>query len=134
MKRVKGSAMKKLGILAVYLFGSEAYGTATKISDIDVGIVVKNPKNLQDTLPLYNAVYVEFAEVFSPTFLRKLDIVFLQNAPIPLQYNAITSGRILYEEDAVKRADYEEKVLNHYLDFNPVLEYFDSVASERYTS
>jgi predicted nucleotidyltransferase len=126
--------MKRLGILAVYLFGSEAYGTVTGMSDIDVGIVLKNPKNLQDTLPLYNAVYVELAKVFSPTFLRKLDVVFLQNAPIPLQYNAITFGRILYEEDPVKRADYEEKVVNHYLDFKPVLEYFDSIASERHAS
>ena len=124
--------MKKLGILVVYLFGSEAYGTTTGMSDIDVGIVLKNPKNLEDTLPLYNAIYSELSKVFRPTFLKELDIVFLQNAPITLQYNAITFGRIIYEEDPIKRVEYEEKVVNHYLDFKPVIEYFDSIASKRY--
>jgi predicted nucleotidyltransferase len=124
--------MRKLGILAVYLFGSEAGGTITVRSDIDIGIVLKNPKNLGDTRPLYNAIYSGFSKVFKPTFLRELDIVFLQNAPITLQYNAITYGRVLYEEDPIQRADYEERVVNQYMDFKPVLEYFDTVASKRY--
>ena len=132
MQGLKAYKMKKLGILVVYLFGSEADGTTTVMSDIDVGLVLKNPKNLEDTRPLYNAVYSELSKVFKPTFLRGLDIVFLQNAPITLQYNAITFGRILYEEDPIKRADYEENVVNQYLDFKPVIEYFDSVASKRY--
>jgi predicted nucleotidyltransferase len=132
MQGLKAYKMKKLGILVVYLFGSEAYGTKTVMSDIDVGIVLKNPKNLEDIRPLYNAIYSELSKVFRPAFLRGLDIVFLQTAPITLQYNAITSGRILYEEDPVKRADYEEKVVNQYLDFKPVIEYFDSIASKRY--
>jgi len=50
-----------------------------------------------------------------------------------LQYNAIAYGKVIYEEDSVQRADYEERVVNQYIDFKPVLEYFDSVASQRYT-
>jgi len=49
--------MKKLGILAVYLFGSEAEGATTIRSDIDIGVVLKDPKNLEDTRPLYNTIY-----------------------------------------------------------------------------
>jgi len=49
--------MKKLGILAVYLFGSEAERTMTTRSDIDIGIVFKYKKNLGDTRPLYNDLY-----------------------------------------------------------------------------
>jgi predicted nucleotidyltransferase len=126
--------MKKLGILAVYLFGSEAERTTTVRSDIDIGIVFKYKKNLGDTRPLYNALYSEFSKIFKPTFLRQLDIVFLQNAPITLQYNAIAYGRVVYEEDPVQRADYEEKVVNQYIDFKPLLEYFDIIALKRYSS
>jgi predicted nucleotidyltransferase len=126
--------MKELGILAVYLFGSEAEGTATPESDIDIGIVLNNPENLEDTRPLYHAVYTELSRVFKPTFLKELDIVFLQNAPLTLQYHAITYGRILYEEDQMKRVDYEERVISMYMDFRPVLEYFHTISSRRYAS
>jgi predicted nucleotidyltransferase len=126
--------MKKLGILAVYLFGSEAERTTTTRSDIDIGIVLKKPKNLEDTRPLYHTIYSEFSKIFKPTFLRDLDIIFLQNAPITLQYNAIAYGRVVYEEDPVQRADYEERVVNQYIDFKPLLEYFDIIALKRYSS
>ncbi len=134
MRRLIRYNMKKLGILAVYLFGSEAERITTVRSDIDIGIVFKYKKNLGDTRPLYNALYSEFSKIFKPTFLRQLDIVFLQNAPITLQYNAIAYGRVVYEEDPVQRADYEERVVNQYIDFKPLLEYFDIIALKRYSS
>ena len=134
MQRLKAYKMKKLGILVVYLFGSGSYGTTTIMSDIDIGIVLKSPKNLEDTRPLYNAIYSELSKGFRPTFLRELDIVFLQNAPITLQHNAIIYGKVIYEEDPIQRVDYEERVINQYMDFKPILEYFDKVASERYAS
>jgi len=126
--------MKKLGIIAVYLFGSESEGATTIRSDIDIGIVLKDPKKLEDTLPLYNAIYSELSKVFKPTFFKEIDIVFLQNAPITLQYNAIIYGKVIYEEDPIQRADYEERVIKQYMDFKPILEYFDKVASKRYAS
>lgn len=134
MHKLRKINMKNLGILAVYLFGSEAEKTNAVNSDIDIGILLKNKKQLEDTRPLYNAVYSELARVFKPTFLRELDIVFLRNAPLTLQYEAITKGKVIYEEDPVQRADYEEMVVNQYMDFKPVLEYFDKIASSRYAS
>lgn len=134
MKKLNKYKMKELGIIAVYLFGSEAEGATTIRSDIDIGVVLKKPKNLEDTQPLYSAIYSEFSKTFKPTFLRELDIVFLQKASITLQYNAITYGKVIYEEDSIKRAEYEERVANQYLDFKPFFEYFDKIASKRYTS
>ncbi|HWR58823.1 MAG TPA: nucleotidyltransferase domain-containing protein [Thermodesulfovibrionales bacterium] len=133
MQELRRHRMKELGIIAVYLFGSEAEGTMTTRSDIDIGVVLEEPEDLEDTRPLYNALYAELSRVYKPTFLRDLDIVLLQKAPLTLQYNAITHGKILYEEDPVQRADYEESVTNSYLDFRPVLEYFNGIASRRYT-
>jgi predicted nucleotidyltransferase len=89
MQKLNKYKMKKLSIIAVYLFGSESEGVTTIRSDIDIGIVLKDPKKLEDTLPLYNAIYSELSKVFKPTFFKEIDIVFLQNAPITLQYNAM---------------------------------------------
>jgi hypothetical protein len=61
-----------------------------------------------------------------------VDIVFLQMAPLPLQFCAIKEGKIIFEEDPIFTADYEYGVINQYLDFRPVLDFFDKVATERY--
>ena len=134
MRRPSKPIMKELGISIVYLFGSSVEGTVTPSSDIDVGIVFKKDKNTTDYGILYNEIYLEFSRIFKPSFKRGLDIVFLQQAPLSLQYSAIQRGQILYEEDPAQRVDYEERVINLYMDFKPVLEYFDVISSMRYTS
>ncbi len=62
----------------------------------------------------------------------KIDIVFLQAAPLSLQYSAIKEGKILFEENPLLTADYEHGVINQYLDFKPVLDFFDRSMAERY--
>ena len=133
MKNVKNDNVAKLGELGisiVYLFGSKAIGTSTPISDTDIGVVLKGPADIKDTRVLYNALYDLFTDEYPSA---KLDIVFLQSAPVPLQYHTITEGKILFEEDPGVTADYEEYVRTMYLDFKPLLEYFDKISSERYT-
>jgi hypothetical protein len=61
-----------------------------------------------------------------------LDIVFLQTAPLTLQFFAIKDGKVIFEEDPRFTADYENRVIQQYLDFRPVLEFFDRIAAERY--
>jgi len=122
--------LKELGAAIVYLFGSKAVGASTPVSDTDIGVVLKRPADSKDTRVLYNSLYDLFAEQY-PT--AKLDIVFLQIAPIPLQYQAISGGKVLFEADPRVTADYEEYVRSMYLDFKPILEYFDAISSKRYT-
>ncbi len=78
MQKLNGYKMKELGIIAVYLFGSESEGATTIRSDIDIGIVLKDPKKLEDTLPLYNAIYSELSKVFKPTFSERLTLFFFR--------------------------------------------------------
>jgi predicted nucleotidyltransferase len=129
MKRELKGKFKKLGIFIVYLFGSKAIGRGSKLSDIDIGVVFKNPPLREDTRSLYNILYTLFSELYPDS---KLDIVLLQTASLPLQYFAIKDGKILYEEDPIFTADFENLVINQYLDFKPVLDFFDRVATERY--
>ncbi len=118
-----------MGIFVVYLFGSKTIGRGSRLSDIDVGVVFKIPPLSSDTRSLYNVLYRLFSELYPNS---KLDIVLLQAAPLPLQYFAIKDGKILFEEDPIFTADYENLVINQYLDFRPVLDFFDRVATERY--
>jgi uncharacterized protein len=129
MKRESKENLKKLGISIVYLFGSKAIGKGTPSSDIDIGVVFKNPSIAEDTRALYTILYELFSDLYP---VSKLDIVFLQKTPLSLQYSAIKDGKVLFEEDPVLRADYEYRVINQYLDFRPVLDFFDRIATERY--
>src|SRR3989304_1452182 len=122
--------LKELGVSIIYLFGSRAGGTSTPMSDMDIGVVLKGEMTLYDSRTLYNDLYDLFSGLYP---LVELDIVFLQSAPLTLQYHAIREGKVLYEENPQLTAYYEAYVISMYLDFKPVLEYFDAISSARYS-
>lgn len=119
-------------ILAVYLFGSvveEGFALlADKLpenvdphADIDVGVVflqaVSDPK---DRIRLYKRLYSDLSEIFSPL---SLDMVFLHETGIIIQYEAI-SGQLIYSHDDDQRTDYEERVMKYYQDWKPVYDQY----------
>jgi len=104
-------------------------GKRSPLSDVDIGVVFKTPPQGRDTRSEYQSLYEIFLELYPKS---KMDIVLLQMAPLSLQYSVIREGKILFEADPVFRADYENTVINQYLDFRPILDYFDQIATERY--
>lgn len=112
----------KMGIGLIYLFGSRAEGVAGPGSDIDVGIVCIEPKmargNITET---YNALYDILCAVFDMSNFRTIDIVFLQRAPLELQFDAVSHGRVLFEILPDFRLDFEERISALYRDFKPIL-------------
>jgi len=127
MKKEFKTELKKIGVSIVYLFGSRAMGKESPTSDIDIGVVLKGP--IEDTRSSYKIFYQLFSAIYPSS---KLDIVFLHKASLPLQYFAIKDGKIIFEEDPKSTADYENRVINQYLDFRPVLDLFDRVTMKRY--
>jgi predicted nucleotidyltransferase len=130
MRQKLQEELHELGVLIVYLFGSRANGTKTPLSDIDLGIVLRSPPT-DDTRLLHQDLHRLFSDIYRKA---RIDIVFLQSASISLRYSAIREGKVLFEEDPVLRADFEQEVINGYLDFKSVLEYFDQVSAERYAT
>ncbi|MFZ3105429.1 MAG: nucleotidyltransferase domain-containing protein [Smithella sp.] len=129
MKKELKRKFEILGIAVVYLFGSRATGRQSPLSDIDIGVVLQKAPSGNNTRTLYNNLYELFTEKYPAS---RLDIVFLQEAPLSLQYTAVREGKILFETDPNFTVDYENRVMNQYLDFRPVLDYFDRVTMERY--
>ncbi|NWF53796.1 MAG: nucleotidyltransferase domain-containing protein [Syntrophaceae bacterium] len=121
--------LKSLGVVVVYLFGSRATRRASPISDTDIGVVLRPFSPEQDTRNQYKTLFKIFSGLYPHS---RVDIVFLQRAPLALQFSAIRDGKVIFEQDPIFRADYENRVVKQYLDFRPVLEYFDRVAAQRY--
>lgn len=116
--------LSDLGVGVVYLFGSAAHGIQTASSDVDIGIVMSDPKMaLGNTMPMYSELFELLGELVKDS--NKLDIVFLQRAPLELRFDAIKNGRPLYEATTGFRLDFEESVTKAYCDFRPILREFD---------
>lgn len=111
---------KKLGVLTVYIYGSQANGRAHSDSDIDVGVVFANPEKYKDTTI---RVYSELFDIFSDVFLgRKIDVVLLQFTSPTLQFNAAVEGIVIYEANKEKSFQYKETAVKRYADIKYFLD------------
>ncbi len=127
-KAIEKLDKKDIGI--IYLYGSFAEGKSTKLSDIDIGIVFSNQKILKNSGKLNNEFFKHFAEEIDLPY--ELDIIFLQDASLELQYGVICKGKPLYFKSREFKDTYEENVINNYLDFQPVRATFDKAMMERF--
>lgn len=125
--------LKNLGIQAVILFGSYANGKPHKLSDIDIGVLLDEPNKYKDkTMDVYLKIYDILIDVLPKHYLKKrlnlkeheVDIVFLQFAPIYLQFEAITKGKILYGPKKQKVFTYKENIAKMFCD----LKYFYDIS------
>lgn len=131
-KPIPAERLKELGVGVVYLFGSQAEGLAGPASDIDVGVVLVDPKRTAgSTAELYNALYEIFSDVFDMSNFRTLDIVFLERASLELRFDAISHGTVLFEASPEVRLDFEERTAALYRDFRPLLEKFNRAVLKR---
>ena len=129
MRRNAKDRIAKLGVSIVYIFGSKAVGRGSSLSDVDIGVVLKDSVLYKDARSVYQSLFEIFSDLYPKS---KVDIVFLQAAPIPLQYAATKEGRLLFEADPRTTVEYENRVVNEYLDFKPTLDYFVEIATLRY--
>jgi len=131
--RQEKNILKGLNVEALILFGSYAQGLAGHLSDVDIGVLVKDVRVLKDRAKkneLYDSLY---SDVLSPLVGRTLkrlcniDIVFLQDELINLQlkYHVSSRGIPLYERHTRAFADFKEYAMERYADFAPLRRMFN---------
>lgn len=119
--------LKRLGVTALYLFGSRAQGLAGPLSDYDFGVLVKDAKKTRDS-----KLYLKLYDILSPLCPRTLkndviDIIFLNQAPLELKFHIIKRGRVLFDANPRTRLNFEEKTMLEYCDYRPMLNMFDKI-------
>ncbi|MBI3335893.1 MAG: nucleotidyltransferase domain-containing protein [Candidatus Portnoybacteria bacterium] len=124
--------LEKLGVAAVYLFGSHAEGVASALSDLDIAILLKDADLIaNDSFGIYEKLYDLFIKEI-PGFANKIDIVFLDRSPLELAHDVVTHGKVLFDADVQKRVSYQERILLKYADFFPILKQFDEAILLRF--
>lgn len=98
----------------VYLFGSQATGKATKLSDYDIGVLFKTEIDQSKRFDLRLEIISRVCGILK---VERVDVVDLVQAPIPLRYSAISPRKEIFTADNSKRALFEAETLSKYFDY-----------------
>jgi len=112
-----GAALRERreGILAAYLFGSEARAEAGPGSDVDVAVLyAEAPPAALDSPP--RRLERELERLLG----RTVEVVALNTAPPDLVHRVLRDGRLLLEEDRSARIRFEVRARNEYFDLEPL--------------
>jgi predicted nucleotidyltransferase len=104
-------------IVAAYLFGSHARGTARADSDVDVAILYDPapPVSLED-FPF------DIETALERRLGRPVQAIVLNRAPVDLVHRVLRDGRLLLDRDRGKRIRFEVRARAEFLDLKPVLD------------
>ncbi|MBE3587431.1 MAG: hypothetical protein IMW93_02540 [Thermoanaerobacteraceae bacterium] len=103
-------------VVAVYLFGSYLEHPE-QARDVDLAVLLKWP--LKSPVNIYMALYPHLAEIFSPL---EVDLLFLNTASLPVCFEALSTGMVVYCADDELRTDFEYAISGRYMDFKYHLE------------
>lgn len=110
IKKIQDYFASQKDVVAVYLYGSFAYGNPHKRSDIDFGVLFDSPIK----------TYYRLGEIIND--LSDLDLhveadvrdISLDQSPLFL-FNVIR-GKLIFSKDEDKRLDFEIKAMNNFYD------------------
>ena len=117
--------LKRLGLEALYVFGSRAQGLEGPLSDYDFAVLLPQAGHSRG-----DALYNELYDILSPLCPRQLendviDIVFLRDAALELRFHVVRYGKVLYDDAPLERSRFEETTTEEYCDYRPLLNIFD---------
>jgi len=114
------------GIVAVYLFGSQARGTAGPTSDVDLGILyAEDPPLTLDGLPL------DLEADLERLLGRPVEAVVLNRAPADLIHRVLRDGKLVMDGDRSRRIQFEVRARNEFFDLQPILARYRAAPATR---
>jgi len=118
---VEASLARALGdvrpdVLAAYLFGSRARGTARADSDVDVALLVDGAPP-----PTLEGIGMDVQADLERDLRLPVDLVVLNRAPVDLVHRVLRDGHVVLERDRAARIRFEVDARNRYFDMQPIL-------------
>ena len=107
-------AQAEPAIIAIYLYGSQAEGRASPISDVDVAVLAQPDMTRRQLWRLEDQWAAHWPE--------KIDLRVLNLAPLPFRYEVTAHGERLWAADVGQVAEVESLIWRQYWDLRPLLE------------
>ena len=102
-------------VVAAYLFGSTARGTAGPRSDLDVGVLLDSPPPATLEGHLF-----DYEGRLEAALRRSVQFLVLNTAPADLVHRVLRDGQILLDRDRAARIRFEVKARNDFFDLAPI--------------
>jgi predicted nucleotidyltransferase len=104
-------------LVAVYLFGSTARGTATSRSDVDVAVLFAGPSPATVA-----GLRLDLEADLERRLGRPVQLVVLNHAPCDLVHRVLRDGILVLDRDPSARIRFEVRARNEYFDLKPFLD------------
>lgn len=104
------------GVELAYLFGSRARGDARPGSDVDVAVLLDAGRERLDPAVMLER-HLHLAAQLHDAGAGEVDLVLLDDAPLPLRGRVAREGRPLYVRDQGVRAHWESRTSREFFDF-----------------
>lgn len=101
-------------VVFAYLFGSHATGQTHPGSDVDVAVMLEDAVPEEERLETSLRLARRLAEASG---LGEIEVVVLNDAPLPLVGRAISTREVIYSRDEPARVEFESRRHREFLDF-----------------
>ncbi len=118
---LKGAAARLLPetpVVFAYLFGSHAAGRPHRFSDVDVAVLLDESVKQHDYLDRSLELAGNLAD---SSGVADVEVVVLNDAPLPLVGRVIQQRRVFYSRDEPGRVRFESLKLRQFFDFELVM-------------
>lgn len=115
-QRIVNTCATAPGVIAVYLFGSVARGTARPESDVDVAVLIDHAPS-----PRLGGPRFTLEGDLERALGRRVDLVLLNDAPVDLRARILRDGRLLLDRVPAARIAFEVRTRNEAFDIAPIL-------------
>jgi len=100
-----------------YLYGSEAAGLPTPLSDVDVALVAGQALRPLGRLKLILRLQVALADCCD---IPNADVRLIDEAPLVFRGRVLTDGILVYARDEAFRVEFETRTRMLYFDYLPI--------------
>lgn len=117
-------------IASAYLFGSQASGKVSPMSDVDIAILLKDnaPKGRE---LIHEEDYLSY-RLADALQVKEVDLIELNRQGLIFVHNVLKNSRLLYDTDPDFRIRFVVKIISDYCDFEPTLRFMNKYYFEGY--
>ncbi len=127
-EQISAFAQNRPEIVAVYLYGSQIKHQARPDSDVDLAVLMRSGETdyLRAELTLEAALSRQLSKV-------EVEALILNHAPLSMQFEVLSTGRVLHSNDERARTDWEVRSVSEYWDWQPFVREYNRVFFQRLT-
>jgi predicted nucleotidyltransferase len=122
------TVFEKYGVVLAFLYGSQATGTASPLSDVDIALLFGREVPEKERFDQVLRLHGELAHIFKRDDVNVVDIA--QGTPL-LNNEIRLHGIVLYSQADEVRVEFEIRALQRFLDTEPLRFEFNKYLAEK---